>query len=64
MSAIITAKVFKAGNSLALRLPRTFKAKAKVYHLTPTNSGFQAVDPAAEASRLKALRKLWGSRRF
>lgn len=57
----ITAKVFKAGNSKALRLPRELKVKAKAYHLTPTASGFVATDPAAEAKRLKALQSLWGS---
>lgn len=57
----ITAKVFKAGNSKALRLPRELKITAKAYHLTPTASGFVAVDPALEAKRLKALQALWGS---
>ena len=61
MSTVISAKVFKSGNSLALRLPRALKLKAKSYHITPTAGGFQATDPAAEARRLKALRKLWGS---
>jgi virulence-associated protein VagC len=61
MGTIITAKVFKSGNSQALRLPRALKLKAKSYHITPTDGGFQATDPAAEARRLKALRKLWGS---
>lgn len=59
--SIITAKVFQAGNSKALRLPRELKIKAKAYHLTPTASGFVATDPAAEAKRLKALQALRGS---
>jgi antitoxin VapB len=57
----MTAKVFKSGNSQALRLPRALKLKAKVFQLTQTDGGFVATDPAAEARRLKALRKLWGS---
>lgn len=57
MSAI-TAKVFQAGNSKALRLPRSLDIKAKSYEVTPTPDGFLIVDPAAKARRLKALRKL------
>lgn len=57
MSAI-TAKVFQAGNSKALRLPRSLAVKAKSYEVTPMPDGFMIVDPAAKARRLKALRKL------
>jgi antitoxin VapB len=57
MSAI-TAKVFKAGNSKALRLPRALDVKTKAYEVTPMPDGFMAIDPAAKARRLKALRKL------
>lgn len=57
MSAI-TAKVFQAGNSKALRLPRSLAVKAKTYEVTPMPDGFMVVDPAAKARRLKALRKL------
>lgn len=57
MSAI-TAKVFQAGNSKALRLPRSLAVTAKTYEVTPTPDGFMVVDPAAKARRLKALRKL------
>ena len=57
MSAI-TAKVFRAGNSKALRLPSALEVKAKSYEVTPTPDGFLMVDPAARARRLKALRKL------
>jgi len=57
----ITAKVFKAGNSKALRLPAGLNLKAKAFQVTPTATGFVATDPAAEAKRLKALRALWGS---
>ena len=57
----ITAKVFQAGNSKALRLPSTLKVRAKSYHVTPTATGFVMTDPAAEAKRLKALQALRGS---
>ena len=57
----ITAKVFRAGDSKALRLPRALKVNSKAYEVTPTATGFIAIDPAAEARRLKALRSLRGS---
>lgn len=54
----ITAKVFQAGNSKALRLPRSLAVKAKTYEVTPMADGFMVIDPAAKARRLKVLRKL------
>jgi virulence-associated protein VagC len=60
MTAII-AKVFQAGNSKALRLPRSLKVKAKAYEVTPTATGFVITDPAAAARQLRALRALRGS---
>ena len=57
----LTGKVFMAGNSRALRLPRSLKVKMKTYHITPMGSGFIVTDPAAEAKRLKALQALRGS---
>lgn len=59
--ATITAKVFKAGNSKALCLPRGLNVKAKSHEVTPTATGFVITDPAAEARQRKALRALWGS---
>ncbi len=59
--SMITAKVFQAGNSKALRLPRALKLKCKSYQVTATATGFIAIDPAAEARRLKALQSLRGS---
>lgn len=56
-----TAKVFKSGNSQALRLPHSFRLKAKKVALTPTATGFLVTDPVAEARRLRALRALRGS---
>ncbi len=54
----ITAKVFKAGNSQALRLPRSLGVSAKSYEVTPTADGFMVVDPAARNKRLRALDRL------
>jgi virulence-associated protein VagC len=55
---VVTGKVFKAGNSRALRLPRTLAVTATEYEITPTADGFTVVDPAARAKRLRALDKL------
>jgi antitoxin VapB len=57
----ITAKVFKVGNSKALRLPRSLNIKTMAYQVTPTATGFVLTDPAAEANQLKALKALRGS---
>ena len=54
----IMAKVFKAGNSRALRLPRTLDIKNKAYEVTPTADGFIVTDPAARARRRRALTQL------
>ena len=54
----ITAKVFQAGNSKALRLPRTLAVKGKAYEVTSMPDGFILVDAAARSRRLKALREL------
>jgi hypothetical protein len=55
-------KVFKSGNSAALRLPAGMGVPVgKTFALTPTASGFVAVDPADLARRRKALAALFGS---
>lgn len=55
-------KVFKSGNSTALRLPAGMRVPAgKTFALTPTASGFVAVDSADLARRRKALAALFGS---
>jgi virulence-associated protein VagC len=54
----ITAKVFQAGNSKALRLPRSLAVKAKTYEVRPMPDGFMIIDPTAKSRRLKALRRL------
>ena len=55
---MITAKVFRAGNSKALRLPRSLEVTAKSFEVTPTADGFMMVDPAAKAKRVRALDRL------
>ncbi|MFA6962579.1 MAG: hypothetical protein WC205_17615 [Opitutaceae bacterium] len=57
----IVAKVFKSGNSIAIRMPRSVKLKSKSYIVESVNGGYRLIDPAAEAKRLKALRDLRGS---
>ena len=57
----IIAKVFKSGNSTAIRMPRSVKLKAKSYIVEELGGSFRLIDPAFEAKRLKALRALWGS---
>jgi len=57
----IVAKVFKSGNSTAIRMPRSVKLKAKSYIVQDLGGSFRLVDPAYEAKRLKALRALRGS---
>lgn len=57
----ITAKVFQAGNSKALRLPRALVVKASSYEVVAMPDGFMLVDPVAKARRLKALRQLFAS---
>jgi hypothetical protein len=55
-------KVFKSGNSAALRLPAGMQVPVgKMFALTPTASGFVAVDPVDLAKRRKALAALFGS---
>ena len=57
----IVAKVFKSGNSTAIRMPRSVKLKAKSYIVEEHGGSFRLIDPAQEAKRLKALRALRGS---
>jgi antitoxin VapB len=54
----LTAKVFKAGNSKALRLPSSLGIKSGSYEITRTHDGFLVVDRASLARRRRALRKL------
>lgn len=56
-----TAKVFKSGNSQALRLPKAFRVSSETVKLTKTPDGFLVSDEKAHARRLKAFTALAGS---
>jgi len=56
-----TAKVFKSGNSQAVRLPKAFRLSSKTVTLVKTTDGFTVSDPTAHARRLKAFLALAGS---
>jgi antitoxin VapB len=55
------AKVFKSGNSQALRLPKAFRLSSKTVQLVKTRDGFFVKDDAAEVRRIKAFGALAGS---
>ncbi len=56
-----TAKVFKSGNSQALRLPKAFRMASATVQLIKTPDGFIARDEKAHGRRLKAFAALAGS---
>jgi virulence-associated protein VagC len=58
MSTVITAKVFTSGSSHALQLPRAFKIKDGVLHLTRSETGFEAQVPPSKSSRARRLKLL------
>jgi len=57
----VTAKVFISGNSQAIRLPKAFRLASKTVQIEKTGRGLLIFDPKAEAQRVKALAKLYGS---
>ena len=57
----ITAKVFKSGNSQAVRLPKAWRMSTATVQIEKTGRGLLILDPKAEAKRVKALAKLYGS---
>jgi antitoxin VapB len=57
----VTAKVFKSGNSQALRLPKAFRLSSKTVQLVKTRDGFSVKDEAARRRRIKAFGALAGS---
>jgi antitoxin VapB len=57
----ITAKVFKSGNSQAIRLPAAWRLSTATVQIEKTGRGLLVLDPKAEAKRAKALAKLYGS---
>ena len=60
MKAVI-AKVFKSGNSQAVRLPKAFRLSSKTVKLVKTPDGFSVKDEAASARRSRAFAALAGS---
>ena len=57
----ITAKVFKSGNSQAIRLPKAWRLSTKTVQIEKTGRGLLLLDPKVEAKRVKALARLYGS---
>jgi antitoxin VapB len=57
----ITARVFKSGNSQAIRLPKAWRLRTRTVQIEKTGRGLLILDPKAEAKRVKALAKLYGS---
>jgi antitoxin VapB len=57
----ITAKVFKSGNSQAIRLPKAWRLPTSTVQIEKTGRGLLILDPKTEAKRVKALAKLYGS---
>ena len=57
----VTAKVFKSGNSQAIRLPKAWRLQATSVQIEKTGRGLLILDQKAEAKRVKALAKLYGS---
>jgi len=56
----ITARVFKSGNSQAIRLPKAWRLATTTVQIEKTGRGMLILDPKAEAKRLKALAMLYG----
>jgi antitoxin VapB len=55
------AKVFKSGNSQALRLPKAFRLDSTTVTLIKTSDGFSVRDERAHKRRVKAFAALAGS---
>jgi antitoxin VapB len=56
-----TAKVFKSGNSQALRLPKAFRLSSSTVQLTKLPDGFLVRDNRGHARRRRAFAALAGS---
>jgi antitoxin VapB len=59
--SVVTTKVFKSGNSQAIRLPKAWRLATSTVQIEKTGRGLLILDPKAEARRVKALAKLYGS---
>lgn len=49
----LIAKVFKSGNSQAIRMPSSIKLKSKTYLFEDQGDCILLIDPSHEAKRLK-----------
>lgn len=58
---VAQAKVFKSGNSQAIRLPRAFRLKSAVVTLEKTPQGLLVRDDGEMTRRAKLFAKLDGS---
>ena len=59
--ATITARVFQSGNSQAISLPKAWRLTTATVQTEKTGRGLLILDPKAEAKRVRALAKLYGS---
>lgn len=57
----ITARVFKSGNSQAIRLPKALRLPTRTVQIEKTGRGLLILDPKTETRRVRALAKLYGS---
>ncbi len=57
----ITTRVFKSGNSQAIRLPKAWRLSTTTVQIEKIGRGLLVLDPKVEARRVKALAKLYGS---
>jgi len=58
---VATAKVFKSGNSQALRLPKAFRLGSQKVTIIKTRDGFLVKDDSSRLRRMKAFAALAGS---
>ena len=58
---VVTAKVFKSGTSQAIRLPKAWRLRTRTVQIEKIGRGLLILDPKAEAKRVKALARLYGS---
>ncbi|MFO1460469.1 MAG: AbrB/MazE/SpoVT family DNA-binding domain-containing protein [Verrucomicrobiota bacterium] len=57
----ITARVFKSGNSQAIRLPKAWRLATDTVQIERTGRGLLILDAKAEAKRVRALSRLYGA---
>ena len=57
----MTTKVFKNGNSQAIRIPKSFQLQTDTVTITRTPDGLLIRDESAQQQKLARFRKLCGS---